>query len=321
MGLNADEIPAMQRSRHAARIGTIDAMMLSPQLDVPSSRAALRHGLRIAALGLALGLGGCSSLGGFGDWFGSKDKVVALDEPADKLYNEGLYLLNSKKDRKAAAKRFEEVDRQHPYSEWSRKALLMSAFSYYEAGEYDEAISSAKRYLSLHPSSPDAAYAQFILGSAYYDQIADVSRDQQRTERAIAALDEVVRKYPNTEYAISAKRKMDVGRDTLAGKEMTIGRYYLDRRNYTAAINRFKVVVTQYQTTRHVEEALMRLTESYMALGIVGEAQTAAAVLGHNFPDSQWYKDAYTLVKSGGLEPRVSEGSWITRAFKRVGLG
>ncbi|MBN8919647.1 MAG: outer membrane protein assembly factor BamD, partial [Rhizobiales bacterium] len=226
-----------------------------------------------------------------------------------------------KKDYKAAAKRFEEVDRQHPYSEWSRKALLMSAYAYYEAKEYEDAVNAAKRYVTLHPASEDAPYAQYIIGSAYFDQMPDPSRDQNRTDRAVSAFEEVARKYPTSEYAISARRKLDVARDHVAGKEMSVGRYYLERRNYTGAINRFKIVVTKYQTTRHVEEALMRLAESYMALGIVSEAQTAAAVLGHNFPDSKWYKDAYTLVKSGGLEPREEKGSWISRAFKKVGLG
>lgn len=250
-----------------------------------------------------------------------KDSVQIPDQPAEKIYNEALYLLNERQDYRGAAKRFEEVERQHPYSEWSRKAMLMSAFSYYEGKEYDDAVNAAKRYVTMHPGSPDAPYAQFILGSAYYDRILDVSRDQKQTRQAISTLEEVIRKYPSTEYAISAKRKIDVARDTLAGKEMEVGRFYLKRRDYTGAINRFKVVVTQYQTTRHVEEALMRLTESYMALGIVNEAQTAAAILGHNFPDSRWYKEAYSLVRSGGLEPRENEGSWISKAFRRVGLG
>ena len=147
------------------------------------------------------------------------------------------------------------------------------------------------------------------------------SRDQTRTEKAIAALEEVIRKYPNSEYATTAKKKIEGARDQLAGREMTIGRYYMDKRDYTGAINRFKVVVTQYQTTRHVEEALARLTEAYMAIGVVSEAQTAAAVLGHNFPDSRWYKDAYNLVKSGGVEPRENQGSYISKAFKKLGLG
>jgi len=252
--------------------------------------------------------------------FGDKD-VQAPDDPADRLYNEGLYLLNNKHDFKAAAKKFEEVDRQHPYSEWARKSLIMTAYAYYESRQYEEAITAAKRYVTLHPGSPDAAYAQYLIGSSFYDQIPDITRDQGRTEKALQALDEVARKFPNTEYAVSAKRKIDVAKDNIAGKEMQIARYYQEKRDFNGSINRFKVVVTQYQTTRHVEEALFRLTECYMALGIVQEAQTAAAILGHNFPDSRWYKDAYALVRSGGLEPHENEGSWISRAFKKIGLG
>ncbi|HEY0300797.1 MAG TPA: outer membrane protein assembly factor BamD [Rhizomicrobium sp.] len=262
---------------------------------------------------LALSLGACSSLWG-------KDETPP-DEPADRLYNEGLFLLNNKNDASKAVKKFEEVDRQHPYSEWARKSLIMSAYAYYQAASYDECVTAAKRYIALHPGSPDAAYAQYLIGASYYDEIPDITRDQARTEKALASLEEVVRKYPSSEYAVSAKQKMEVARDQLAGKEMQIGRYYLEKQDCTGAINRFKVVVTRYQTTRHVEEALERLTEAYMALGIVGEAQTAAAVLGHNFPDSEWYKHAYTLVKGGGLEPNENKGSWISKAFKKVGLG
>ena len=272
---------------------------------------------RMLAIGvLAASLGACSSF----DFFSKKDDTPP-DEPADRLYNEGLYLLNAKKDPKEAVKKFEEVDRQHPYSEWARKSLIMSSYAYYQAGEYDDCVNSAKRYITLHPGSSDAAYAQFLIGSSYFDEIPDITRDQARTEKALAALDEVVRKYPASEYANSAKQKIEVARDQMAGKEMEIGRYYLKKKDYTGAINRFKIVVTRYQTTRHVEEALMRLTESYMALGIVDEAQTAAAVLGHNFPDSSWYKHAYALVKTGGVEPKENEGSWISKAFKKVGLG
>jgi outer membrane protein assembly factor BamD len=262
----------------------------------------------LAALVLiGITLGGCTLF--------DKD-VVLPDEPADKLYNEGLYLLNNKKNPKEAAKKFEEVDRQHPYSEWARKALIMSAYAYYESGNFDDCINSARRYVTLHPGSPDAAYAQFLIGSSYFDQIPEISRDQERAEKAVQTLDEVVRKYPNSEYAVAAKRKIEMARDQLAGKEMEIGRYNLTQRNYIGAINRFKIVVTRYQTTRHVEEALLRLTEAYMALGIIDEAQTSAAVLGHNFPDSRWYKDAYALMQSKGLEPSENKGSWISRAFK-----
>ena len=280
-----------------------------------SHGASQREQFRARVVALAMVapmLAGCDTISG---WFGDKDEPV-LDQPADRLYNEGLYLLNEKRDIKGAAKKFEEVDRQQPYSEWARKSLIMSAYAYYQAGDYEDSISSAKRYIQLHPGSSDAAYAQYLMGASYFDQIRDISRDQDRTEKAISTLEEVVRKYPDTEYAAASKRKIAIARDQLAGKEVMLGRWYLERRDYTGAINRFKVVVTRYQTTRHVEEALLRLTESYMALGIVDEAQTSAAVLGHNFPDSRWYKDAYTLLTSRGLSPSENKGSWISRAFK-----
>ena len=190
-----------------------------------------------------------------------------------------------------------------------------------QAGAYDDCISSARRYVTLHPGSPDAAYAHYLIGSSYFDQIPEISRDQERTEKAAQTLEEVARKYPDSEYAVASKRKIEIARDQLAGKEMDIGRQLLNSHNYTGAINRFKVVVTRYQRTRHVEEALLRLTEAYMALGIVEEAQTSAAVLGHNFPDSRWYKDAYALMQSRGVEPNENKGSWISQAFKKFGLG
>jgi len=252
--------------------------------------------------------------------FNKKDDYIP-DTPADRLYNEGLFLLNDKQDYKEAAKKFDQVDRENPYSDWARKALLMSAYANYESGQYEDCINAAKRYITLHPASSDAAYAQYLIGSSYYDQILDVSRDQERAQQAINAFQEVVHKYPDSEYALQAKRKVEMAQDQLAGKEMDVGRFYLQKRDFVGAINRFKVVVTQYQTTREVEEALERLTEAYIALGILDEAQTAAAVLGHNFPDSQWYKDAYKLLKTAGGEPTENKSSWISRAFKKIGLG
>lgn len=266
--------------------------------------------LALAATALALPLAGCA---------GDDKNFIAADEPADKLYNEGLTLLN-RREFSDAAKKFEEVDRQHPYSEWARKSLLMSAFAYYSEQKHDETINAARRYVSLHPGSNDAAYAQYLIASSYFDRIPDITRDQQETERAMRSLEEVIRKYPDTEYAEGSRRKLEIARDQLAGKEMLIGRYYMDQRNFTGAINRFKTVVTQYQTTRHVEEALMRLTESYMALGVVNEANTAAAVLGHNFPSSSWYRDAYKLVESGGNMPQENKDSWISKAFGPRGV-
>ena len=283
-------------------------------------RLARPLGLAAGLAGLAISLGGCSSMTEAWDKVFNKDDTF-VEEPAEKLYNEGLFLMNDKHNPKEASKKFEEVDRQHPYSDLARKSLLMSAYAFYSANDYDSCIGAATRYVTLHPGSPDAAYAQFLIAASHYDQIPDVTRDQGRTEKAIAALEEVVRKYPTSEYAVSAKSKLEAARDQLAGREMSVGRYYMEKRNYTAAINRFKTVVTQYQTTRHVEEALARLTEAYMAIGIVSEAQTAAAVLGHNFPDSRWYKDAYNLVKSGGVEPSEDRGSYISKAFKKLGLG
>jgi outer membrane protein assembly factor BamD len=282
---------------------------MESRLPARANRAqGARVWVRITALLLVtFALGACSMF--------DKDAAI-VDEPADKLYNEGLYLLNKKKDPKLAAKKFEEVDRQHPYSEWARKSLIMTAFAYYESGAYDECIQSARRYITLHPGSPDAAYAQYLIGASHFDQIPEISRDQDRTEKAVQTLEEVVRKYPNSEYSASAKRKIETARDQLAGKEMDVGRWYMGRRDYTGAINRFKIVVTRYQRTRHVEEALLRLTEAYMSLGIVEEAQTSAAVLGHNFPDSRWYKDAFALMQSKGLQPNENKGSWISRAFK-----
>ncbi|BAF90565.1 putative lipoprotein precursor [Azorhizobium caulinodans ORS 571] len=271
-----------------------------------TSRAAALLGVVLVSATLA----GCAN---------DKD-VMAPDEPAEKIYNEGLTLLN-KGDLDGAAKRFEDIDKTHPYSEWARKALLMDTYVYYEAGKYDDAISAGKRYLALHPGSQDAPYVSYLVASSLYDSIPDISRDQRRTRQALDALDDVIRKYPNTEYAAGAKRKVEVARDQLAGKEMLIGRYYLEQRNYTGAINRFKVVITQYQTTRQTEEALFRITEAYMALGIVNEAQTAAAVLGYNYPDSQWYKDAFKLVQSKGLLPQENKASWISQAFKKLGVG
>src|SRR5499433_3839081 len=225
------------------------------------------------------------------------------------------------KDAKGAAKKFEEVDRQHPYSDWARKSLIMQAFAYYQGGAYDDCINTARRYVTLHPGSPDAAYAQFLIGSSYFDQMPAISRDQERTDKAVQALDEVVRKYPESEYAVAAKRKIEVARDQLAGKEMDIGRQLQNSHNYVGAINRFKVVVTRYTRTRHVEEALLRLTEVYMSLGIVDEAQTSAAVLGHNFPESRWYKDAYALMQSRGVEPNENKGHWISQAFTKLASG
>ena len=243
---------------------------------------------------------------------------VEETDPADALYNQGLANLNAGR-LKEATQKFEAVDRQHPYSEYARKSMVMGAFSYYRQGNYDEAINLAKRYVTLYPSSEDAAYAQYIIGLSYFRQIRDVTQDQKESRRAIEAMEEVIQRWPESEYVEDARAKVRFARDQLAGKEMQVGRYYLERREYIAAAKRFRFVVENYSNTRHVEEALARLVETYYAMGLTSEAQTAAAVLGHNYPDSQWYKDSYALLQTGGLEPRENNGSWISQAGKLFG--
>ncbi|APG85088.1 outer membrane protein assembly factor BamD [Sinorhizobium americanum] len=244
-------------------------------------------------------------------------KLTAETDPPEVLYNQGLANLNAGKTTEAGRK-FEAIDRQHPFSEYARKALVMNAFVAYRNGQYQDAINSTSRYLNLYPQSEDAAYAQYIQGLAYTKQIPSVTQDQKPAQRAIDAMQVVVDKYPDSEYVDDAQAKIRFARDQLAGKEMQVGRYYLERKEYLAAISRFRVVVEQYPNTNQVEEALARLVEAYFSMGVTAEAQTAAAVLGHNYPDSQWYADSYKLLQSGGLEPRESGTSWIARAGKKL---
>jgi len=287
----------------------------------PHDHPALRR-LRVAKLTGALALG-LASAGLSGCMSSDTSDVEALalaaqTDPPDVLYNQGLANLEGGR-LSEASKKFEAIDRQHPYSEWARKALVMSAFASYRSGDYDTAINSSKRYLSLYPGSEEAAYAQYIMGLAYYRQIPDVTRDQKEAARAAAAMREVFEKYPDSEYAEDARAKLGIARDQLAGKEMQVGRYYLERREYVAAINRFKNVVDVYSDSRHVEEALARLTEAYYAMGLTREAQAAASVLGQNFPDSQWYRDSYQLLQTNGLSPREgSATSWFGVAARKI---
>jgi outer membrane protein assembly factor BamD len=280
----------------------------------------VRRGLLAAVvLGFALSAGGCSSIGNF---FGKKDVEEAdlPERPAGELYNEGLASMQ-RGNLKKAVESFEELDRQYPYTEAARKSQVMMAFASYRRGDYENAISASKRYLSLYPGTPDAAYAQYIIGMSYYHQIPVVTRDQQATREAMQAMQDIINNYPDSVYANDAREKYAAARDQLAGKEMQIGRYYQERREYVAAINRFKVVVTDYQTTPQVEEALYRIVEANMALGVVPEAQAAGAVLGHNFPNSQWYKRAHSLLQSGGVSPSISGDNFFTKALKKLTPG
>lgn len=277
-----------------------------------ASNVARAGRLLCAGLGLTLGLvlAGCSTT--------SIDTTQALNpDPPSKMYADADNLMNAGSFSDAAAK-FEALDREHPYSPEARRAIVMAAYAYYRAGKTPEAIASAERYVALHPGTKEAPLAHHIIASAYFDEMKGPNRDQQATRKALEQLKTLKTRYPDSEYAQDADKRIRLAEDNLAASEMEVGRYYLKRHNHVAAINRFKTVVTDYQTTAHVEEALMRLTECYMALGITKEAQNAAAVLGHNFPDSKWYRDAYALLKSGGLTPQGDDESWISKAWKSV---
>jgi len=289
--------------------GRTSNMQFFPGAGSKGARAVL---VSLAVVAMPLVLSACQS-----DDDINLATYVEQTDPADKLYNEGLANLNAGR-LKEAERKFAAIDRQHPYSEYARKAMVMGAFASYRNGNYDEAINAGKRYVQLYPSSPDAAYAQYIVGLSYFRQIRDVTQDQKESRRAIEAMDEVVQRWPDSEYVDDAKAKIRFARDQLAGKEMQVGRYYLERREYIAAIKRFRYVVENYSNTRHVEEALARLTEAYYAMGLAQEAQAAAAVLGQNFPDSEWYADSYKLLQSGGLEPRENAGSWLSNAGKLI---
>jgi outer membrane protein assembly factor BamD len=246
-----------------------------------------RRRRKVALLALAmLGLAACA---------GGADEEDYVERPVEDLYNAALDSLLNDLPREAS-RGFEEVERQHPYSEWATRAQLMSAYALYEANAYDEAVDAARRFIDLHPGHKDVAYAHYLIGVCYYERISDVGRDQRMTEEGYRAFEELIRRFPDSAYARDAQLKADLARDHLAGKEMEIGRYYLERGKYVAAINRFRNVVERFQTTTHVAEALHRLTEAYLALGVEPEAQQTAAVLGYNFPNSPWYVDSYALL-------------------------
>jgi outer membrane protein assembly factor BamD len=226
---------------------------------------------------------------------GKDDEEEYVERPVEELYNQALDQLQDGNPRQAAQD-FEEVERQHPYSQWATRAQLMAAYAFYQADAYDDAVDAARRFIDLHPGHPDVAYANYLIGVSDYEQISDVGRDQRNTELALEAFEELIRRFPESGYARDAGLKADLARDHLAGKEMNIGRYYLRRGKYVAAINRFQSVIDRYQSTTHVPEALHRLTEAYMSLGVAEEARRTAAVLGYNFPSSIWYQDSYALI-------------------------
>lgn len=268
--------------------------------------------LAAAVVGL-LALGACSSDDD------KKDEYV--EQPVNTLYNQAMDALAERR-YKDAAKQFEDVERQHPYSIWATKAQLMSAYALYQNNQYQEASNALDRFIQLHPGNRDIAYAYYLKALSYYEQTTDVERDQSNSEQALASLEELIRRFPDSPYARDARRKIDLVKDHLAGKEMEIGRFYETRGQYLAAINRFKAVADKYQTTSQVPEALHRLVECYVALGIMDEARKTAAVLGYNYPRSQWYIDSYQLVENVKVDPKTGQekkdDSFLAKAWNTI---
>lgn len=243
----------------------------------------------------------------------TEKKEDYVERPVEELYNEAMDMVD-KSEYQRAAKAFEEVERQHPYSVWATKAQLMAAYVLYERNKYDDAMIQLDRFIQLHPGNKDAAYAYYLKGLCYYEQITDVRRDQKMSELAMKSLQEVIDRFPSSSYAKDAKLKVDLARDHLAGKEMAIGRYYQETGQWLGALNRFKAVVENYQTTTHTPEALHRMVELYLTLGLVEEAKRTAAVLGHNFPGSDWYEDSFALINVGkpAAAAEAEKSSWYS---------
>ena len=251
-----------------------------------------------------------------------KEKLAYVERPAELIYNQAVNQMD-RGDWADAKLLFQEVERQHPFSKWARRSMLMSAYASYRSADYDESVAMAQRFIGLHPGSDSAPYAYYLIAINYYDQIYDVGRDQATTTSAEAALQQVVRRYPDSDYARDARLKLELTHDHLAGKEMSIGRYYLKENQQLAAIGRFKTVVSQYETTSQTEEALHRLVESYVSIGVIQEAKLVGSVLGYNYPNSEWYKDSYDLLENYGVnldeeinKPR-GKGYW-TRLKERL---
>ncbi|MFK7945581.1 MAG: outer membrane protein assembly factor BamD [Paracoccaceae bacterium] len=274
----------------------------------------VRAGMRIGALVVAVSLlAGCETIGSVFD----SDDVVIEDRTAREIFDEAEGLLQEG-NAEQAAQTYDEVERLYPFSQLAKRATIMSAFANFESGNFPAARSSAGRYLDLYPSDVDAPYAQYLIALSYYDNIVDVGRDQATTKNALQELTEVVQRYPSSEFARDARLKIDLTNNHLAGKEMEIGRYYLKRGHHMAAINRFREVVERFQTTAHTPEALHRIVEANLELGLNREAQTAAAVLGENFVGSDWYAASFALLTDRDLRPARSEDSFFDRVFRRV---
>ncbi len=251
----------------------------------------------------------------------SDEPTVDLENySAKEIYDRGEFELQRRRPGKAAFF-FGEIERLYPYSEWAKRGVIMQAFAYHQDKDYENSRAAAQRYIDFYPADEDAAYAQYLLALSYYDQIDDVGRDQGLTFQALQALRVVIERYPDSIYAKEAALKFDLAFDHLAAKEMEIGRYYLRRGHFAAAIKRFRVVVEDFQTTTHTAEALYRLVEGYLSLGLVDEAQAAGAILGFNYQDTTWYEDAFGLLTQEGYKPQATGNNWLSQIYRQMVKG
>ncbi|MFD2738538.1 outer membrane protein assembly factor BamD [Sulfitobacter aestuarii] len=283
-------------------------------MTVAGSRKRMIGAVLVVA---ALGACGANDPGRTTSSFFNPQEIPLETYSAEQIYERGEFELGRRKPDQAAFY-FAEIERLYPYSEWAKRALIMQAFAYHKDQDYPNSRSAAQRFIDFFPDDDDAAYAQYLLALSYYDQIEEVGRDQGLTFQALQALRTVIENYPDSEYARAAILKFDLAFDHLAGKEMEIGRYYLRRNHYTASINRFRVVVEDFQTTSHTAEALHRLVEAYLSLGLTDEAQTAGAILGHNYRSTEWYQDSYRLLTGRGLEPKSLGDNWLSAIYRQT---
>lgn len=270
-------------------------------------------------IALCVSLGACGSVNDRPTTGGifNQQEIPLENFTAEQIFERGEFELERRQPGEAAFY-FAEIERLYPYSDWAKRALIMQAFSYHRDKDYENSRSASQRFIDFYPQDDDAAYAAYLLALSYYDQIDEVGRDQGLTFQALQSLRSVIERYPDSEYAKSSVLKFDLAFDHLAGKEMEIGRYYLRNKNYTAAVNRFRVVVEDFQTTSHTAEALHRLVEAYLSLGFVEEAQAAGAILGYNYQSSDWYEDSYRLLTGEGLEPRVRGNNWLSQIYRQM---
>lgn len=291
-------------------LGTAKGGGFKPQQgEVKAQMAGGWSGARAAGVALLMVLSACAK---------APTDASLENFTAEEIYKRGEVELEANAKPDEAIRYFQEVERLYPYTQFAKRALIMQAFSFHKAKQYEEARAAAQRFLDFYPGDEDAAYAQYLMALSYYDQIDEVGRDQGLTFQALQALREVIELHPDSEYADSAMLKFELAFDHLSAKEMEIGRYYLKRGNYTAAINRFRVVVQDFQTTTHTAEALHRLVESYLALGLTDEAQTAGAILGYNYQSSPFYDDSYRLLTGQGLSLEAKGTSWLATVYRQV---